>query len=432
MASNQDHIETKKLVDHLFRHEAGRMVSMLTRVFGIDRIDLAEDVVQEALLKALQQWRFGQIPDNPSAWLMRVAKNQALDVLRREQSFTEKQESIAGEIEQPHSREDGMFDEEIRDDQLRMMFACCHPSIPPDSQIALTLKTLCGFSVTEIAKAFLTNEETIYKRLTRAKEKLREERIALEIPAGLQLASRRLSVLRTLYLLFNEGYKASHGEELVRRELCEEAIYLTRVLTEHSVGTTPAAYALLALMLLHAARFPARVNDDGSLLLLRNQDRSLWDQRLIAEGLRYLDLSASGEELTEYHLQAGIAACHCLAKSYEETNWKRILQLYDLLVGIDDSPIVLLNRAVAVAQVHGPEEGVRAVEELRGRKSLEGYHLLYAVLGEFYFELRRYEDAAQNFRRALQLTTVQAEQLFLSKKLEDILNIHLNYEAFIR
>jgi RNA polymerase sigma-70 factor (ECF subfamily) len=411
--------DTRHLVAHLFRHEAGRIVSTLTRVFGLDRIDLAEDVVQEALLKALQQWPYNGIPENPGAWIMQVAKNQALDVLRRERSLRDKEGEIVAEVLHEHAGESELFlPDDIEDDQLRMMFACCHPSLPPEAQVALTLKTLCGFGTSEIARAFLSNDETIHKRLVRARQRLREAKAAFEIPSGHDLARRRESVMQVLYLLFNEGYNASRGEELVRKELCEEAIRLCRLLAQHRAGNVPKAHALLALMLLHGSRLPARVDDLGNILLLKEQDRSLWNRQMISDGLRELDASAGGEEISHYHLEAGIAACHCLAESYEDTQWTRILTLYDMLVQVDDSPVISLNRAVALSHVRGPDEAIRAVEEMRNRTQLDGYYLLYAVLGEFHMALRNHEEAARNYRKALELTQIRSEQTLLSQRLE--------------
>ncbi len=408
---------TPQVVDHLFRREAGRIVSMLTRVFGIDRLDLAEDVVQEALMKALQQWPYSGVPDNPPAWIMQVARNHALDILRREQNITAKEGAIAEEMEHPDEAE-LFLEREIEDDQLRMMFACCHPALGRESQIALTLKTLCGFGTGEIARAFLVTEETIHKRLVRAKQKLREHRAEFEIPSGHDLGVRLEAVQQTLYLLFNEGYNASAGEELIRKDLCDEAIRLTRLLAQHNAGNVGPTHALLALMLLHGSRFNARLDHLGNLLLLKDQDRKSWDKSLIAAGLQELDLSAEGEEISQYHLEAGIAACHCLAESYEATNWSRILTLYDMLVCINDSPVVSLNRAIALSKVEGPEAGIRAVEEIKLHKHLDSYYLLHAVLGELYTAVRNFEEAAKSYRKALELTQVRSEQVFLTGKLE--------------
>ena len=412
---------TNQLIDHLFRHEAGRIVSVLTRIFGLDRIELAEDVVQEALLKALQQWPYSGIPGNPSAWIMQVARNHALDIIRHEQTLKSKESEVVDETLRLYPDEDEMFlDSEIEDDQLRMMFACCHPSLTPESQVALTLKTLCGFGTAEIARAFLVNEETIHKRLVSARQKLQEDRAEFAIPSGKGLAPRLDAVLKALYLLFNEGYNASQGEDLIRKDLCVEAIRLSRLLAQHPAGNAPKTHALLALMLLHSARFPARVNDNGLLLQLKDQDRSLWDAGLITEGMHEMDLSAEGDELSEYHLQAAIAACHCLAGSYEDTEWPRILNLYDMLVEVNGSPVVSLNRAIAISKVHGPEAGIRAVEEIRDRRHLDSYYLLYAVLGELHMSLHHFEEAAKSYRKALELTQVKTERVFLAGRLNSV------------
>ena len=302
-----------QLVEHLFRHESAKMVATLTRIFGIEHLNLAEDVVQEALGRALQTWPYRGIPENPSAWIMRASRNLALDVIRREKVFRGKETEIARLIEAGGSStpEAVMFSEnEIADDRLRMMFVCCHPVIPPEAQVALALKTLCGFSVTEISRAFLTTEAAIAKRLTRAKQKIQEAHIPFEIPAGDELARRLDSVLHSLYLLFNEGYKASSGDKLVREELCQEAIQLTELLAQHRAGNQAKTHALLALMLLNVARTPAREDDQGNLLRLDEQDRTRWEQTMIARGMSHLRESAAGGEISEYHLQAGIAACH--------------------------------------------------------------------------------------------------------------------------
>lgn len=415
--------EVTRVVDHLFRHEAGRMVATLTRILGFENLQLAEDVVQDALLKAMQHWAFSGIPRNPSAWLTQVAKNQALDVVRREQNFRSKETEITAFFEHRHGeRPDAdlaRFDGEIRDDQLRMMFACCHPDLSEEAQVALTLKTLCGFGEEEIAAAFLTSTAAIAKRLVRARQRIRESRIPLEIPAGPGLSARLATVLRTIYLLFNEGYKASQGDKLVRRELCEEAIRLTRLLVDHPSTDQPQTHALLALMLLSGARLSARVDAAGNLLLLAEQDRSLWDRAMIQRGLFHLNLSAAGEEISEFHLQAGIAYCHCTAATYEATDWTRILSLYDLLVGVNPSPVIALNRAVAISRVHGPEAAIEALEAIRPRDALENYYLFHAALAQFQLETGEPGQAARRFRRALELTGVKSERTFLSRKLEE-------------
>src|SRR6266404_5642050 len=351
--------EISQLAEHLFRQESGKLVSVLTGIFGIDRLQLAEDVVQEALIRALQTWPYYGIPKNPAAWITQTAKNLALDLIRREKLFRDKQPEIVASTEQwsaDFSADDSpLFDTEIKDSRLRLMFACCHPLIAQEEQTALALKTLCGFSAAEIAKAFLTTEAAIAKRLTRARQKIRDLRIPFEIPSGSELSIRLNGVLQTLYLLFNEGYKASSGESLVKKDLCYEAIRLATLLAKHPVGNQPRTHALVALMFLNGARLPARVDAEGNILRLREQNRSLWNRAMINRGILHLGQSAAGDELSEYHLQAGISACHCTAVDYSPTNWPQILSLYDRLVLIDDSPIVALNRAVALASVDGPE-----------------------------------------------------------------------------
>jgi RNA polymerase sigma-70 factor (ECF subfamily) len=409
-----------QLVEHLFRHESGKMVATLARIFGIEHLTLAEDVVQEALSRALQTWPYRGVPENPSAWIMRASRNLALDVIRREKVFRAKEDEIARLVERDGSAlEAATFaEQEIADDRLRMMFVCCHPIIPPDAQVALALKTLCGFGVTEISHAFLTTEAAIAKRLTRAKQRIQEAQVPFEIPAGDELARRLDSVLQSLYLLFNEGYKASSGENLVREELCEEAIRLTELLAQHPAGNHPRTRALLALMLLNAARIPARQDDEGNLLRLEEQDRALWNQAMIARGMFHLRESAAGAEISEYHLQAGIAACHATAVDYESTDWGKILSLYDRLIEFDDSPVVALNRAVAVANVHGPEAGLQTVRGIQEREKLDSYYLFYAVMGELEMRLDNREAASKQFRKAFELAETKSERAFLLKRLQ--------------
>jgi RNA polymerase sigma-70 factor (ECF subfamily) len=383
---------------------------------------MAEDVVQEALVRALKSWPYYGIPKNPAAWLTQTAKNLALDLVRREKLFSDKQPQIIAFIEQWTNEcdpaESPSFDNEIKDRRLQLMFACCHPLVPHESQTALALKTLCGFSPAEIAKAFLTTEAAIAKRLTRARQRIQELEIPFEIPSGADMPLRLEGVLQTLYLLFNEGYKASSGPRLVREDLCSEAIRLASLLAAHPVGNQPRVHALCALMLLNGARLPARVDEDGNILRLEDQDRSTWDQSMIGRGLFHLAQSAAGENISEYHLQAGIAAVHCMAGNYESTDWPKILSLYDRLIEIDDSPVVALNRAVALAQVQGPRAGIEAVESIRQHQMLESYHLLYAVLAEFESRLNDYQAAARHLRKALEFTDLPSEQFFLSQKLQ--------------
>jgi len=409
-----------QLVEHLFRHEGAKMVAILTRIFGIEHLNLAEDVVQEALVRALQTWPFYGVPKNPSAWIMRASRNLELDVDRRRKVFQNKQAEIARLMDRDGAAPDEAIfsDDEISDDRLRLMFVCCHPAIPAEAQVALALKTLCGFSVEEVAHAFLTTDAAIAKRLTRARQKIHQARIPFEIPAGRELEQRSDNVLQSLYLLFNEGYKASSGENLVREELCDEAIRLAGLLVAHPVGNQPKTHALLALMLLNAARNPTRLDGAGNLLRLQEQDRTRWNKSMIARGMFHFAKSAAGDELSEYHLQAGIAACHCAANDYESTDWEKILLLYDRLAEFDQSPIVGVNRAVAIANIRGPKAGLEAVRRVRDLNKLSSYYVLYAVLGEFEMRSGNLQAAAEQFRRSFELAETKSERAFLLKRLQ--------------
>ncbi len=411
--ARDDGARAGQVAEHFFRHEGARLVAVLTSHLGVHRLQLAEDVVQEALVRALQTWPYRGVPANPAAWLTQTAKNLALDTLRREQRWQEKEDGIAAAHERwlaapaTAGENDGTF----ADDTLRMMFVCFHPQLSTEAQTALALRTLCGFSPAEIAAAFLTTEAAIAKRLVRARQRIRELAVPFAVPEPRELPARLDAVLRTLYLLFNEGYKASSGDRLVRAELCHEAIRLALLLTEHAATRQPQTHALLALMLLNAARLPARTDDTGHLRRLHEQDRAAWDRSMIARGLHCLGLAATGDVLSEYHLQAGIAACHSTAPDDASTDWRRILALYDRLVEMTDSPIVALNRAVAAARVHGPREGLDVLEKIRG---LENYHLLHATRGTFAAELGEPAAALTHFRTAEKLAELPSEKAFLA------------------
>jgi RNA polymerase sigma-70 factor (ECF subfamily) len=410
------------LVDHLFRHQAGQMIATLVRIFGPRHIDLAEEVVQDALLKALQQWPYRGVPENPLAWLIQVAKNCALDLLRRENSLAEKSEEIirafAAQEELVNRRVETERSVEMLDDTLGLIFMACHPAIPREGRVALTLKTVGGFGTSEIARAFLAKEPTIAQRLVRAKRLIREEGVTFELPSGSEMSARLDSVLEVLYLLFNEGYAAHAGENLVRADLVEEAIRLCTLVIQHPATDLPKCHALLALMMFQSARLPARVGEGGELLLLAEQDRTLWDRRLIYIGYKHLDRSAEGDEFTEYHLQAAIAACHAAAASYDLTDWSEIVRLYDLLVALNPSPVVALNRAVAISKWRGPEAGIRAIEEISRHPALQHYYLLPATLGELWSEMGDLKRAADYYRQALNLPCSEPERRFLSKRLD--------------
>jgi len=406
------------LVDHLFRHSAGQMVATLTRVFGPEHLELAEEVVQESLVSALQLWSLRGTPDHPAAWLLQVARNRALDQLRRETTLRGKEADIIAAFGERSVDEERGFAHELRDDQLRMMLMCCHPAIPRESRIALTLKTVSGFSVDEVARAFLTKKETIAQRIVRAKRLIRDERIPMEMPSRQELPDRLETLLDVIYLLFNEGYSAHAGEDLVRSDLCTEAIRLTRQLAEHPLTGLPEVHALLALMLLQAARIPARVDARGDLITLAEQDRSQWDAAMTMEGLRELGASASGPRITPYHIEAAIASCHAVASSFDETDWRAIVDHYDQLVALKPTPVVALNRAVAIAMADGPRAGIEAVEQIASHPALRDYLPLPATLGELWLRSGDARQAAQHFSRALELPGTMTEKRFLLRKLE--------------
>jgi RNA polymerase sigma-70 factor (ECF subfamily) len=419
-AATQPTAAASQLVEHFFRHETGRLHGALVRLLGVHNLSLAEDVAQEAMLRALRAWSMGGVPANPSAWITRVAINLARDAFRHQRMSAEKEPAIITHFEQTHSTAPApaVMDQEIRDDALRLMFVCCHPSVAPDAQVVLALKVLCGFSTGEIARAFLTSEAAIEKQLTRTKQRIAAAGIGFEIPEGEDLGPRLDGVLSSLYLLFNEGYKASAGDRLLREELCEEAVRLMTLLVAHPTGNTPRAHALLALMLLTSARFPTRLGDDGDLLRLDEQDRSKWDQSLVERGLAHLADAAQGHEVSAYHLQAGIAACHCVAGDSASTDWPRILRHYDDLLRLKRSPIVALNRAVALANVAGPKAALEAITAMDQRDRLESHYLLHAVVGDLQLRINDYAAAATSFRRALELSQVGPEQAHLARLLE--------------
>ncbi len=409
-----------QLVENFFRHETGRLHGALLRLVGTHNFALAEDVAQEAMLRALRVWSMGGVPANPSAWITQVAMNLARDALRHGRMAGGKEAALVTHAEvtappPPSPAAALVRAHEIRDDTLRLLFVCSHPAIAADAQVVLALKMLCGFGTGEIARAFLTSEAAIEKQLTRTKQRIAEAGLAFELPDGADLAPRLDGVLAALCLLFNEGYKASAGDRLLREELCAEAIRLATLLVAHPAGDTPRSHALLALMLLTAARFPSRLDEHGDLLRLDDQDRSKWDPALIARGLAALAAAARGDALSEYHLQAGIAALHCTAPDSASTDWRRIVLHYDALLTLKPSPIVALNRAVAVANLHGPQVGLDALAAIAPRDQLESHYLLHAVLGELNWRLERHAAAAGNFRRALHLAQVGPEQTYLTR-----------------
>jgi len=408
------------LDEHLFRRESGRLVAALTRIFGVHNLALAEDVVQDAFCRAMEVWSFHGAPENPSAWLMATAKNRALDVLRRERTARTFAPELGRHLQSEWTLApavEALFGvNEIKDDLLRMMFSCCHPRLAEEAQVALILHILCGFSVDEIASAFVSSHAAIEKRITRSKKTLASSKRLFDISAPEEFSARLPAVHVALYLLFNEGYHGASPESAVRQELCREAMRLTALLLEHPRGATPATHALAALMALNAARLPGRIDASGNLSGLFDQDRSRWDRQLVEEGLHFLDLSASGSDLTEYHVEAAIASVHATAARAQDTDWGKIVSLYDTLLGIRPSPVVALNRAIAIAQKEGPERGIEEIRSITDRDRLSAYPFYAAALGELELRLGRREAARRQFQAALALARNPMERRFLDQR----------------
>jgi len=412
------------LHEHLFRHEAGRMTASLTRLFGVQNLALVEDVVQDAFCRALEVWKLRGVPANPSAWLMTTARNRALDMIRRERTartfapevtrLLETEWTAAGVVAEAFSGD------VVLAEQLRMMFSCCHPDLAEPAQIALILNILCGFAAPEIAAAFLTGRAAIEKRIARGKRVLAGSSTLFDL-SDADFAARLSAVHRALYLLFNEGYHGASTHGAVRAELCEEAMRLTALLREHPVTRTPATFALSALMALHAARLPARVDAAGELQSLWEQDRAAWNLALIAQGGELLDRSAAGDELTAYHVEAAIAAVHAAAPTVAGTDWNAIVTLYDRLMEIAPSAVVALNRAIAIAQRDGPDQGIEAIERIADRDRLEAYPFLPATLGELERRRGNVSDARHYFGRALRLARSDAERRYIEKRIQTAL-----------
>jgi RNA polymerase sigma factor (sigma-70 family) len=412
--------------DALFRREAARLLATLTRAFGIDNLALAEDVVQETLAGAFEAWSYKGIPAHYSALLTTAAKNRALDVFRRESTarkfapevrrFVESEWTLQPELEAR------FLPDALKDDELRMMFTCCYPRLHEDVQVALVLHLLCALGVDEIASAFLVSPAAIEKRLSRGKQTLAQSKRLFELTAE-DFAPRLSAVHRALYLLFSEGYHGASSEAVVRIDLCREAMRLVRLLVDHAPAATPGTYALAALMSLNAARLPGRIDDDGNLRPLFTQDRSRWDEELVAEGMMLLGQSAAGDYLTEYHIEAGIAAQHASAGSATETNWGEIVRLYDVLMKIRPSPVVALNRAMAIAESEGPERGLAAITTIEGVQRFAGYPFYPAAVAELELRLGRPLVAGKYFELARALARNDVERRFLERRLDECIHM---------
>ena len=406
------------LVEHFFRREYGRLVAVLTRRVGARHIDVVEDAVQSALLAALTTWTIQGLPNDPGAWLYRVAHNSLIGEFRRKAGRRRLLEQVLVEVvESGDQPELPCFAGEVRDDLLRMLFVCCDDAIPRESQLVMALKTLCGFSTGEIALRLFTTEANVYKRLARARDRLRKGDAGLQTPPLDALKSRLPSVHTVLYLLFNEGYLSANAELAIRHELCEEAIRLATLLAEHPVGAVPETFALVALMHLHTARLSARSDRAGGLLLLEEQDRSLWDRERIGLGAEWLKRSASGEVFSRFHAEAGIAAEHCFAPSFAETRWAEISDLYAMLERVAPSPLNIMNQAVAVAEWQGPDEGLRLLQDLAPPSWLSSSYLWDAVVSDLYRRAGNLEVARRHGDRALAKAPTEAVRDLLRRRL---------------
>ncbi len=405
----------QQLIPHLFRTEYRKLVAVLCKLFGIEHIEIAEDIASETFLSALETWSFKGTPENSIAWLYSVAKNKAKNYINHNQIFTEK---IAQQIKYSSSEiqeiEIDLSEKNITDSQLQMLFAVCHPSISTEAQIGLSLRILCGFGIDEIANAFLTNKETINKRLFRAKEKLRAEKVQIEFPGEAEIDERLETVLTTLYLLFNEGYYSESRDTVLRDDLCLEAMRLTYLLIENEQTNQPVVNALLSLMCFHSSRFEARKNENGEIILYQDQDEALWNYELISKGIYFLHKASQGNIISKYHLEAGIAYWHTIKADTKE-KWDKILQLFNQLLQIEYSPIAALNRTYALSKANGKAEAIAEAEKL----NLRDNHFYYTLLGELYKDIDN-NKAKMSFQKALLLAKTQTDRQTIQKRIEKL------------
>lgn len=406
-------MQQQELIPHLFRTEYSKITAVLCKLFGIEHIETAEDIASETFLAAAETWPYKGIPENPVAWLYTVAKNKTKNQLARQQLFSNKiAKDLSNKIETALPAEINLSEQNISDSQLQMLFAICHPSIPVEAQIGLGLRILCGFGLDEIATAFLSNKETINKRLTRAREKLRSEKVAIEVPGATEIENRLQAVLKTLYLLFNEGYYSETNDSVLREDLCKEAMRLTLLLISNEKTNQPSVNALMALMCFHSSRFAARVNPQGQMILYDEQDKTLWDKDLIARGIFYAKEAAQGNAISTYHLEASIAYWHTIKEDSKE-KWEAILQLYNHLLQLQYSPIAALNRTYALAKVYGNEKAIIEAEKLQ----LNNNPYYFTLMGELYSSIDNIK-AKEHLLKATALAKTSADKSAIQKKID--------------
>ena len=417
--------QIRELLDSLYRVDSGRILATLIRLLG--DFELAEEAMHEAFAAALSLWPRSGVPGSPRPWLISTARFKAIDTLRRRARFDASQDELARHLEaqwgsaqrsNQNNEEDSLEHVSLEDDRLRLIFTCCHPSLPPEARVALTLREVCGLTTEEIAKAFLTTPRTLAQRIVRAKAKIRETPIPYEVPTPQELPERLGAVLQVIYLVFNEGYSAAAGAEVMRAELTGEAIRLGRLLTE--LQPEPEVMGLLSLMLLHESRRAARTSPTGELILLENQDRSLWNREQIAEGVALLEKALKSRRFGSYTLQAAITAVHAEAESVTVTDWRQIVALYDRLLRIQPSPVVELNRAVAIAMCEGLEQGLRLIDDLLASERLSHYHLAHSARADLCRRLGRIPEARASYEKALALAQQEPERRFLARRLEEL------------
>ncbi|HRH49295.1 MAG TPA: sigma factor [Panacibacter sp.] len=403
----------QELIPHLFRTEFRKITAVLCKVFGIEHIEIAEDLASETFLSAIETWTYKGIPENPTAWIYAVAKNKTKNYITRNKIFTEKITPLIKHSPKENEEiEIDLSDKNITDSQLQMLFAICHPTISTEAQIGLALRILCGFGIDEIASAFLSKKETINKRLFRAKEKLRLEKVPIEFPGEAEINNRLEPVLRTLYLLFSEGYYSESQDTILREDLCHEAMRLTSLLLENEPTNLPNVKALFSLMCFHSSRFAARKNEQGEIILYQDQDESLWNEELVNKGIYFLHKSSQGNQLSKYHIEAGIAYWHTIKADTKE-KWENILQLHNRLLQLEYSPVAALNRTYALSKANGKHEAIKEAEKLQ----LINNHFYFVLLGELYTGIDN-TKAKQNFKAALALAKTQTDKQTIQMKID--------------